>query len=176
MEKVKTCTNSGKKAGSGKVTAKYATIFGGTPKVLRAMKKSFIVVDALLPGLGEYEYKWVQAKMFGVEYAHYAIKAGGGIVNVQVHGRRSFIERLAERQKSARCALALVKKTMPDGREFLLVDLHLLPDMGAHPTHKLFLLKMERSDDLPFYTTKDMRDVGALVRKLGELNGHCHKK
>lgn len=142
--------------------AEYISILGSPAKP--------IVVEIVLPKLGEHDSKWVIAEALGKEYFHYGHRhhPKATPVNVHVYGKRELIIACAKAARTVVAELELVVKKTALGREFIFVNLYL-----THPhtriTHECEITGCSPDPERrPWfvYTTKDMNGVGISVKPI----------
>ncbi len=103
-----------------------------------------VVIDLVLPSLGEHDFKWVFADEIERTYFHYGFRhhPKGPAANVHVYGERPLIEFLAKNGRSAKCELELVEKTVGE-RKFILANLYLVPPTRA-TTHEFEIISISQ--------------------------------
>jgi hypothetical protein len=149
----------------------YRSIVGCDPNYRRDHSHE-VVVTVVLPRLGEYDFKYVDAReTVGRQYYHYAsrIHRRAVPVNVHVYGDRKQIEEAAWNRSHVRCTLQLMEKQRGD-RKFVIVNLFVLPPWEANKrsnTHEFRICPAPAKKRPEWvYTTADMNGTGVSVRPL----------
>lgn len=142
--------------------AEYISILGSPAKP--------VVVELVLPRIGEYDSKWVIAETVGKEYFHYGHKVHPKAqpVNVHVYGAREHIIYLAKTGTPVKYGLELVLKKTVSGREFIFVNLTVLKRL-LPPSHVFAVTNCSpdpQKRDEWVYTTRDMNGIGISVEPL----------
>ena len=144
----------------------YKTLLGRNPGNPLPYEEP-VVIELVLPNLGEHDFKWVFADAIERTYFHYGFRLHpkGSAANVHVYGERGLIEHLAKTGKPARCELELVKKTIGE-RTFVLANLYLVPP-SRRVTHEFGIVTIspKKATDV-MYTTLDMKGMTFWVDPL----------